>query len=505
MIQAKCIQKFRDKTGKIYGYRLTDINGAIQDVQSENLKRAIANNQIHIVNLTLTADNRLVDSSEKQLQSKALGKAPVTPDTKYTNVAKALVYLDKELLDMGDSYFCIVQARGEDAGISLIDYAELGTYYNKEEYKHCKNEEQLLDKILFNIHIKLLTNYPEKIATIIEIWNTADQYEIFEENLEYERASKLSQSKIYKSLCLVYKYAKEKKFSSDIVTPLEKFLKKLKDADMIAVTLGYAIGHRYSRYLKDSVFGTISNDVFTVGHKITTSDIREHKEYKGYSYILHKDINRCGAPEIALAALFKSIDTDNIQVDIKIARHGYVSEHCVDIVGYIGDLASETISSENTEDNIDYGAQIVAKYFNKLGTKLYDIADAYQTLYLAKELEAPLETIGKIEKTHDDKEALNLAISRWTTTRGDETPAEIDTTVSTDTKILYKNNIGSNADYPKKLLITYENNIFSVDVMDGDKSMIHEESPMTGKISDNSAIISEVLAEALISANVKDI
>lgn len=27
MIQAKCIEKFRDKQGKIYGYRLVDING----------------------------------------------------------------------------------------------------------------------------------------------------------------------------------------------------------------------------------------------------------------------------------------------------------------------------------------------------------------------------------------------------------------------------------------------------------------------------------------------
>ena len=32
MIQAKCIEKFRDNTGKIYGYRLQDINGQIQDV-----------------------------------------------------------------------------------------------------------------------------------------------------------------------------------------------------------------------------------------------------------------------------------------------------------------------------------------------------------------------------------------------------------------------------------------------------------------------------------------
>ena len=54
MIQAKCIQKFRDDKGKIYGYRLVDLNGQTQDVTPDNLKRAIHNKQINVVNLTLT-------------------------------------------------------------------------------------------------------------------------------------------------------------------------------------------------------------------------------------------------------------------------------------------------------------------------------------------------------------------------------------------------------------------------------------------------------------------
>lgn len=38
MMQVRCIQKFRDSTGKIYGYRVQDINGVTQDVRPENLK-----------------------------------------------------------------------------------------------------------------------------------------------------------------------------------------------------------------------------------------------------------------------------------------------------------------------------------------------------------------------------------------------------------------------------------------------------------------------------------
>ena len=66
MIQAKCIQKFRDKNNNIYGYRLQDQNGACIDVRREQLKQAIKSKQINIINLTLTSDNRLVDTTPKQ-------------------------------------------------------------------------------------------------------------------------------------------------------------------------------------------------------------------------------------------------------------------------------------------------------------------------------------------------------------------------------------------------------------------------------------------------------
>lgn len=73
MITCKCIQKFRERTGKIYGYRLIDINGQTQDATPGDLKRAIANKNITVLNLTLTSDDRLVDKNpEKQLQNKKI-------------------------------------------------------------------------------------------------------------------------------------------------------------------------------------------------------------------------------------------------------------------------------------------------------------------------------------------------------------------------------------------------------------------------------------------------
>ena len=69
MLQAKCIKKFRDKHNKIIGYRLVDTNGNIQDVKAEKLKEVLSTGKLNIVNLTLTKDGRLVNTSENDTKS----------------------------------------------------------------------------------------------------------------------------------------------------------------------------------------------------------------------------------------------------------------------------------------------------------------------------------------------------------------------------------------------------------------------------------------------------
>ena len=69
MIAAKCIQKYRNNQGKIYGYRIIDGNMCPLDIETDKLKAAIRNKEIDVINLTLTSDNRLIDSSERKSTS----------------------------------------------------------------------------------------------------------------------------------------------------------------------------------------------------------------------------------------------------------------------------------------------------------------------------------------------------------------------------------------------------------------------------------------------------
>ena len=61
MIQAKCLDKIRDKKGNIIGYKLIDKNKNEVAVKAERLKEVIKSKQVDVINLTLTSDNRLIN------------------------------------------------------------------------------------------------------------------------------------------------------------------------------------------------------------------------------------------------------------------------------------------------------------------------------------------------------------------------------------------------------------------------------------------------------------
>jgi len=63
-LKVKCLDKQRDKNNIIINYMLQDKNGKTIVVSPQQLKQAIYNYQVDCVNLTLTSDNRLIDSEE---------------------------------------------------------------------------------------------------------------------------------------------------------------------------------------------------------------------------------------------------------------------------------------------------------------------------------------------------------------------------------------------------------------------------------------------------------
>lgn len=63
MVEVKCTGKKRDKSNNIIAYMLADRQGAVKILKPCEVKQLIREKKITVVNLTLTSDNRLVDTS----------------------------------------------------------------------------------------------------------------------------------------------------------------------------------------------------------------------------------------------------------------------------------------------------------------------------------------------------------------------------------------------------------------------------------------------------------
>lgn len=384
-IEAKCIQKIRDKNNKIIMYRLVDLNGNVQDFIPDNLKLAIDAKKIHVVNLTLAKDGRLMDTSEKRLPYDVKNQAvntekntrkQVTENIQISDLAKAFTLVEWSYIDMGDDIEEVVNYMCEAAGINenAWDIHEKGGILNLLNKAH---------QVILNKNPGLLTN---RLRHLLQ--EDGDYYSNQIKNYMYsEGVSKLSESKMYTAVSLIYKQFKDddKKLAKIIKTEL---LDDMKQNGVASIRVGYGVGHEYFRYLDGKLFGTVTNDYFTVGHAITTDEKKEFKDLKPYSYMCRKDFNGLSPrPEVGMAFLFKnSTDKNKVDVDIKLFRRGYIGKSAVSVVGYIMDLDSFTLNI-NDKNN----AKIVAGYCNDYAAWIRKFCMKHESLLHMLPLGAPIE------------------------------------------------------------------------------------------------------------------
>lgn len=135
MVQAKCILKFRDKNGKIIGYRLQDPTGYIKDVLPEQLKKAINAKKIHITNLTLTSDYRLVDNGDIECKD-TRSESDKTAD--FITKSRLFGYEIEELITTNNNKVYIVKTGEQDYLIYIPDEVKvLGLKFSQYIRRKC--------------------------------------------------------------------------------------------------------------------------------------------------------------------------------------------------------------------------------------------------------------------------------------------------------------------------------------------------------------------------------
>lgn len=130
----QCVEKQRDKHNNIKAYLLQDKNGNKKVFNPAELKQAIANYQIQVLNLTLTSDNRLIDTAPpKQTTEKKQVQVDNVQKTSNLNVAKKPVklvdyILTKEVFNAiikhaNNKYYEILTIYGKSKSDKLVNFA----------------------------------------------------------------------------------------------------------------------------------------------------------------------------------------------------------------------------------------------------------------------------------------------------------------------------------------------------------------------------------------------
>ncbi len=447
---------------------------------------------------------------QNTVKPRAEKKDKISKDTLDEEVVLAFCYAYTEVsyyLEFDADMLSITRPVCQAANLKFDVYTARD-YINKGEYKGCLDEDAILNKVLKQSYTVLLLNKSDFIDKQIDSWTDNYVVNAFKDCVKGEKKA-ISKSHLYNSLNVIYKYISKNKFNKHTVKNLKEIILKIKGVDVDAINIGCLVGQIYYRHLRG--FGILSNDVFTVGHQITSDERKEFDAYKGYSYVLHKDINELGAPEIALGALFKT-ENGQLKVKIIVERRGYIANQPCNVVSLVGTLCLLDNLTFNINENIEKLAKEIAEYFNRFVPTLYDLADRYQTLYSVKLYENPLE---KIDYTDigkhilDDEYLLDAAISRWTRIRGDKTEAQrakVSRQGKTNFSILYKNNV-SDYGHIFNPYVEYVDGVFTIGfVENGDMTKVvsSRKADMKGAIHQNSRVIASVLSGCLIDANYED-
>lgn len=222
---------------------------------------------------------------------------------------------------------------------------------------------------------------------------TDENSERLESEIAYEKVDEIEDSTIYLSVKAILSFAEENQVGETTMQFLKNLMSRLENLPLLVVNTAYDAAHEYCKYLDEKCFGLMSNSYFTVGHMITKEDEEEFEEYKGYSYVCHKDFNTLKAPQVAIAALFKEDGIGNVQADIKLARRGYVNEkeNVCSIVGYIKNYHTVTLKASNTADE---KGKILASAFNDIGLSIRLLAGERPELMRILGYGKPLEKIG---------------------------------------------------------------------------------------------------------------
>ena len=154
MIKVMCVQRFTNNRNQIYGYRIQDQQGKVMDIDATQLKVAIANNRISVINIRLTSDNRLLPVKPDNEQQQSANNTPKNKQQQSVN-STPKNSIDKQI----DTYI----EKAKSLGLQI---KEIQTYDNKPCY--LVSETKSRHKVLIPSNVTKLDSIQNGSKSLVE-------------------------------------------------------------------------------------------------------------------------------------------------------------------------------------------------------------------------------------------------------------------------------------------------------------------------------------------------
>jgi hypothetical protein len=133
MVKSECVNRIKDKSGKITGYVLRDLQGNTVNISAEDLKNKIRGNEITVSNLTLTKDNRLVTTSNSSKQKPKQQTNVAKQQTKVVKQEEKVSSNDTEKLYAWKKDYTVTDIQRKPVA-DLSDFKERKKNKQKKQY-----------------------------------------------------------------------------------------------------------------------------------------------------------------------------------------------------------------------------------------------------------------------------------------------------------------------------------------------------------------------------------
>lgn len=155
MLKVKCLEKIRNNSHRIIGYKLEDIFGNVRDIQAAKLKEAMLKGSIDVVNLTMASDGKIIDKVKTEVPKRMNVETPIEKFLLKCRMAG----IDIDNYKFNDDFTVLLKYTGQDRRIVIPPVKIIGESCIEIKYNYKTGYNNEIDEIIIPDSVEVISDH----------------------------------------------------------------------------------------------------------------------------------------------------------------------------------------------------------------------------------------------------------------------------------------------------------------------------------------------------------